>query len=72
MSKNIELKEYTTKFVIQELQKVNLSKKLDLNKADFRNTGELKTRSLLMTAKDRMQLRSRSLVISSFTSSTRR
>jgi hypothetical protein len=39
-SKNIELKDYTTSFVIQELEKVNLSKRLDLNKADFRNTGE--------------------------------
>lgn len=39
-SKNIELKEYTVKFVIQELEKVNLSQRIDLNKANFRNTGE--------------------------------
>ena len=39
-SKNILLKEYTAGFVIKELTKINLSKKLDLDEAHFRNTGE--------------------------------
>jgi len=40
-SKNIILKDgYTATFVIKELHKINLSKKLDLNKTDFRNGGQ--------------------------------
>ena len=39
-SKNIVLSDgYTASLVIKELSKINLSKKLDLNKADFRNNG---------------------------------
>ncbi len=40
-SKNIELKDgYTSGFVITELNKINLSKKMDLNKDSFRNNGQ--------------------------------
>ncbi len=47
-SKNIELKDgYTSSFVIKELHKINLKKKLDLAKVTFRNDGQ----SLQMYAK---------------------
>jgi len=39
-SKNIELKKgYTSKFVIKELSKTNVSKKMDFDYKDFRNSG---------------------------------
>lgn len=39
-SKNIELKEgYTSSFVITELHKIDVSKKIDLNRDSFRNSG---------------------------------
>lgn len=40
-SKNIELsKGYTSRFVIKELNKINIKKIFDLNKTDFRNDGQ--------------------------------
>lgn len=39
-SKNIELKSgYTSRFVITELEKIDVSKKMDLNRDSFRNSG---------------------------------
>ena len=40
-SKNIALKDgYTASFVAKELSKINLNKKFDMNKTDFRNDGQ--------------------------------
>ena len=40
-SKNVELSEgYTSSFVISELKKIDVSKKMDLNRDSFRNSGQ--------------------------------
>lgn len=58
-SKNIELTDgYTSGFVITELNKINLSKKMDLNKDSFRNNGhslQLYTNSHSLVIYDKVQ-----------------
>lgn len=58
-SKNIELKSgYTSSFVINELQKIDVSKKMDLNRDSFRNSGhslQFYTNSHSLVIYDKMQ-----------------
>lgn len=58
-SKNIILKDgYTASFAINELQKISLSRRLDMNKADFRNEGQALqyyTNSYAFVAYDKMR-----------------
>jgi len=58
-SKNIELKSgYTSSFVITELQKIDVSKKMDLNRDSFRNSGhslQFYTNSHSLVIYDKMQ-----------------
>lgn len=58
-SKNVELTDgYTSSYVISELNKINISKKMDLNKDSFRNDGnslQLYTNSHSLVIYDKVQ-----------------